>query len=221
MILFDFFTEQGLFLPFINIRNSMFGIYLELGFKHISDLKGYDHILFIVALCAIYRPAEWKKVALLATAFTVGHSITLALAALDVVRFPAKWVEFLIPVTICLTAVYNVTIGRQLSEAKGSGLRSKWMLYLLPLIFGLIHGMGFSNFLRSALLPGEEHDLVYQLLAFNIGVELGQLCIVGVIMALTGIALSLMRTKQPDWKLFISGTAFGPALIMALERWPG
>ena len=81
--------------------------------------------------------------------------------------------------------------------------------------------MGFSNFLRSALLPGEEHDLVYQLLAFNIGVELGQLCIVGVIMALTGIALSLMRTKQPDWKLFISGMAFGPALIMALERWPG
>lgn len=195
---------------------SAFSIYLKLGFEHISDLKGYDHILFIIALCAIYRPAEWKKVALLATAFTLGHSVTLALAALDVIRFRADWVEFLIPVTICLTALYNVLLSERFSAGKGSEI---WF-YLLPLIFGLIHGMGFSNFLRSALLPGEENDLVSQLLAFNIGVELGQLCIVALVLLLTWMAFDLLKVKRWDWKLFVSGAVFGPALIMVLERWP-
>lgn len=192
--------------------SSIFYTYLQLGFTHISDLKGYDHILFIVALCAVYHPAQWKRVAILATAFTIGHSITLALAALNLIPVNTRWVEFLIPVTIVLTALFNVV-----NKGNEGGSFSKWY-YTLPLGFGLIHGMGFSNFLKAMLLPGEEGQLVWQLLAFNIGVELGQLLIVGGVMVLAYGVLRFLHARLYDWNLFVSGAAFGLALVMALER---
>ena len=198
---------------------SVFNTYLQLGFSHISDLQGYDHILFVIALCAIYRLREWKKVALLVTAFTLGHSLTLALAALDIIPVNQTWIEFLIPITIMATALYNVVVHQEESQL-GTFSRSLQTNYGFALFFGLIHGMGFSNFLRSSLLPGEEGQLVTQLLAFNIGVELGQLAIVAVVLALAYVVLSLLKVKQREWNIFISGAAFGLALIMALERIP-
>lgn len=193
---------------------SPFKTYVELGFNHILDLNGYDHILFLVALCAVYTVSEWKKVALLATAFTLGHSLTLALSALDVVRFPSDVIEFLIPVTIFLAAIYNVV------RKKDNQLESRQLLrlnYLFAALFGLIHGMGFSNFFRSSQMPGEESQLVSQLLAFNIGVELGQLVIVGCILGMSFLAFNFMRTKQRDWVVFVSGAAAGVALILMME----
>lgn len=196
---------------------SLFSTYLGLGFDHILDLEGYDHMLFLVALCAIYRLQQWKQVAILVTAFTIGHSFTLALAALDIIRIPAAWVEFLIPITILLTALYNV-ISQPKHQASAT---QKWHLnYLFALGFGLIHGMGFSNFLRSTLMPGEESNFIAQLLAFNIGVELGQLSIVVVILIIAFVAFNFLKVKAPEWNLFISGMTAGPALIMALERIP-
>lgn len=198
---------------------SEFQTYLTLGFKHISDLNGYDHILFIIALCAIYRLAEWKKVAILVTAFTIGHSITLALAALGIVQVSASWIEFLIPVTIFLTALYNVLF-HKFDQQEPLFDRRVNINYFFALGFGLIHGLGFSNFLRSMLMPGEEGRLVSQLLAFNIGVELGQLSIVAFILVASLIAFNVLRVKQREWNLFISGAAAGISLIMALERLP-
>lgn len=196
---------------------SLFSTYLELGFNHILDLEGYDHILFLVALCAIYSLKHWKEVAILVTAFTIGHSLTLALAALDIIRISKTWIEFLIPVTIIATALYNVISRPDPAQQQ----KKKWQTnYLLALAFGLIHGLGFSNFLRSTLMPGEEHSLVSQLFAFNIGVELGQLGIVAIILGIAFTAIHLLRVKSTDWNLFISGMAAGPALIMALERIP-
>ena len=196
---------------------SVFQTYLQLGFSHISDLEGYDHILFIVALCAIYQLREGKSVALLATAFTIGHAITLALAVLGVIPVNAAWIEFLIPVTIALTAIYNVVAHRKAGSNRVWD-RTMKVNYGFAALFGLIHGMGFSNFLRSSLMPGQEDQLVTQLLAFNIGVELGQLAIVAVVLMLSAVALQLMRVRQREWNLFISGGAFGLALVMALER---
>ncbi len=201
---------------------SLFTTYLKLGFDHISDLEGYDHILFIVALCAIYRLKEWRRVAILVTAFTIGHSITLALAALDIIKVSSNWIEFLIPVTIVITALYNVFFFHfegDSSKQKASN-RSIHLNYLFALLFGLIHGMGFSNFFRQALLPGEESHLIQQLLAFNIGVELGQLSIVAFILLASFLVIEVLKTKQREWNLFISGAAAGIALIMALERIP-
>ena len=199
---------------------SSFSAFLQLGFEHISDLQGYDHILFIVALCAVYRPSEWKKVAILVTAFTLGHSLTLALAALDIVRFPGAWIEFLIPVTILGTALFNV-IGQSTDKAQQGLFHKKISInYLFALLFGLIHGMGFSNFFRASALPGEENALLSQLLAFNIGVELGQLMIVATILFSAYVGMQVLRIQKREWNLFISGAAAGLSLVMVLERIP-
>jgi len=194
-----------------------FRIYLQLGFEHIADLKGYDHILFIVALCAVYPLKSWKKVALLATAFTLGHSLTLALAVLDVIRIPSAIVEFLIPLTILLTALYNAVMPEN-QEEQSLWTRRAAAHYALAATFGLIHGMGFSNFLRAMLLPGEEDALGLQLLAFNLGVEFGQLLIVLVALLVAFAAIQGLKVQQRSWTLFISGAAAGLALVMALER---
>ncbi len=188
---------------------SAFNIYLKLGYEHILDPNGYDHILFIVALCAIYKLSEWKKVAILVTAFTFGHSLTLALAAMDIIRFPAEVIEFLIPVTIFLTAIYNV-IQKPQNHSKHLNMN-----YLFALIFGLIHGMGFSNFFRSTAMPGD--SILSQLFPFNLGVELGQLVIVGIILLTSFLAFNVLKIKQKDWTLFVSGAAAGVALILIME----
>lgn len=194
---------------------SAFQTYLTLGYEHILDPNGYDHILFIVALCAIYKLNEWKKVAILVTAFTIGHSLTLALAAMDVIRFPAVIIEFLIPVTIFLTAIYNV-IDKPKTSSKYLNIN-----YLFALLFGLIHGMGFSNFFRSASMPGD--SLIGQLFPFNVGVELGQLVIVAILLAVSYVAFNILKIKQRDWTLFVSGAAAGVSLILMMEAdiWAG
>lgn len=193
---------------------SAFKIYLTLGRDHILDVNAYDHLLFLIALCAIYQLHEWKRVAILATAFTVGHSITLTLAAFDVLTFPADVVEFLIPLTILLTAFYNILPAKKMSKDV-----TKWLdfNYLLALIFGFIHGMGFSNFFKSTIFPGQEGELVRQLFAFNLGVEFGQLIIIAVILGISYFILNILKVKQREWNLFISGAAAGVAIILMME----
>lgn len=194
-------------------------IYLQLGFEHIADMKGYDHILFIVALCVVYPISSWKKVALLATAFTIGHSLTLALAVLDLVRIPSVWVEFLIPITILLTALYNAARSG-ITQDSGLWTAQAGGHYALAAAFGLIHGMGFSNYFRAMLMPGEENELPWQLLAFNLGVEFGQLLIVLITLVLAYVVMQVFKVRQQSWALFISGAAAGLAFVMALERIP-
>jgi len=198
---------------------SMFRTYLEMGFDHISDITAYDHILFLVALCAIYRLSEWKKILILVTAFTIGHSITLALAAFEIISFPSKTIEFLIPVTILITSLYNV-FSRPPVQDTTTFNRNISISYFFALFFGLIHGMGFSNFLRAMLMPGQENELVPQLLAFNIGVELGQLVIVGCILAVSFLVLTIFQARQREWTLFVSGAAAGVALVLMMDTWP-
>lgn len=200
--------------------DSIFQTFFQLGFEHISDINAYDHILFLVALCAIYRISEWKKVLILVTAFTIGHSITLALAALDIITFSTKIIEFLIPITILITSLANVVSQHHLEQASNTFNRKINIHYLFALFFGTIHGMGFSNFLRSTLMPGEESELISQLFAFNIGVEFGQLMIVAIILFMSFLALSILKIKQREWNLFISGAAAGVSLILMLETYP-
>lgn len=211
---------------------SEFYTYLELGFSHISDLQGYDHMLFLVALCAVYRLAEWRQVAILVTAFTIGHSLTLALAAVDWIDISSQWIEFLIPLTIFLTAAYHVFrySRRDISQDDNGdevNRASTWTgtgvdigNYVLAALFGLIHGLGFSNFFGAMLLPGEESHLIRQLLAFNIGVELGQLAIVLVILLISYVSLNVLRIPQRYWVWVVSLSAGVPALWMMIDRWP-
>ena len=194
---------------------SEFQTYLLLGFEHISDLKGYDHIVFLIALCAVYQLRDWRKVLVLVTAFTIGHSLTLALATLGVVIINSTFVEFLIPVTILLTAIYN------LSEKSNDNFKQSkphYLRYFVALGFGLIHGLGFSNFLRemSKLMnPGE--GIISKLLAFNIGLELGQLLIVLFILVFSYFLIPRFRHRDKDWKVFLSGMSTGIALILLIN----
>jgi len=194
---------------------SEFSLYLQLGFEHIADPMAYDHIVFIIALCAIYQIRELKKVAILVTAFTIGHSITLALAALDIVRFPQELIEFLIPVTILITSIYNVSKKELSSEENQSTFnRSININYLFALFFGLIHGMGFSNYFKSLL--GEELSIVKPLFAFNVGIEIGQLIIVIVLLGISYVVMNLMKIKQKSWATFVSGAAAGIAITLMI-----
>jgi hypothetical protein len=191
---------------------SVFSIYFKIGKEHILDYGGgYDHILFVIALCALYLIGDWKKVLILVTAFTIGHSITLALATLKIISVKTELVEFLIPLTIFITAFSNL-FRKEDSIAYGRIQAN----YAYALFFGLIHGMGFSNNLRALL--GKESGIVTQLLAFNLGLELGQIIIVAIFLVFSFILVDLMSVSRRDWKMIISSAVMGIALIMMKDR---
>lgn len=192
---------------------SLFELYFKLGLQHIADLKGYDHILFILVLCAVYSFKEWRRVLILITAFTIGHSLTLALATLDLIRVDGDVIEFLIPLTIFITALANV-----LSRNQNVSNFQHYLKYTAALFFGLIHGLGFSNYLRSLL--GSEKGLLLPLFSFNIGIEVGQLLIVTIIMLLTFLLVDLLKFPRRDWHILLSGAGMGISLILMFERFP-
>jgi len=189
-----------------------FPLYFELGWQHILNWKGYDHILFVIVLCGAYTLTDWKRVLLLVTAFTIGHSITLALSVLKVIIVKTNLIEFLIPVTILVTAASNI-LGGKSSRPKGVQLK-----YILALFFGLIHGMGFSNYLNSLL--GKSTNIVAELFAFNIGLEFGQIIIVTGILLISFVLIDIFKVKKWNWNFFLSSAIFGISFIMAAERWP-
>ena len=189
-----------------------FWLYFQLGRDHIADWKGYDHILFVTALCLRYLIRDWRKVLVLVTAFTIGHSITLALSVLNYVSISVKWIEFLIPVTIVVTALSNVW-------QKDFQFKTKFpLIYFFALFFGLIHGLGFSTYLKSLL--GHETNIVGELFAFNIGLEFGQILIVMCVLAISWICISLLKFSRREYLLFMSGGIFGLALLIAIQRFP-
>ncbi len=185
----------------------MFSTYFELGIRHIADVNAYDHMVFLLALIAVYQLIDLKRIVLLVTAFTIGHSITLILATLELIKVETKYIEFLIPITILITAITNLIQGR--SASKGA---MGWK-YFLAIFFGLIHGMGFSNYLR--VLLSKEQDVFIPMLGFNLGVEVGQLFIVLVILVIGTLSFQVFRFKHRDWILVISGACAGIALILA------
>jgi hypothetical protein len=188
-----------------------FGIYFSWGWEHIISRDALDHQLFIAALSAIYILKEWKQVLILVTAFTIGHSLTLALSVLDIIRFSSAWVEFLIPCTIVVTAASNLF-------QKQFTARSIRINYFLALLFGLIHGMGFANAIRFAL--AKDQSLGWSLLGFNLGLEAGQIVVVTCILLFAYFITTLFKVPRREWVIFLSAAVFGISLKMALERIP-
>lgn len=169
-------------------------------------------MLFLLALCAIYTLSDWRKVIALVTSFTIGHSVTLALATFNIIRFNTGLIEFLIPVTILITCITNFF------KLKGAASKQGTILSihnLMALLFGLIHGMGFSNFLRAML--GRSGSIWQQLLAFNIGIELGQLLIVAILLVIGAIVMNIFKAKKRDWIMVLSSAAAGVAIVLMME----
>lgn len=192
---------------------SEFLTYFQLGYRHISDVGAYDHILFIVALTIVFRIWHLKQILIQVTAFTIGHSITLALATLKLLLLPTNLIEFLIPVTIVLTALYNPLRANDSLQAPPAK-----PAFVLALLFGLVHGLGFSNYLCELL--GHSASIWEPLLAFNVGLEIGQLLIVLLVQAISFLFLNVLKIKYRSWVLFFSGAVGGIAFLMALEKWP-
>lgn len=190
-----------------------FTLYFRLGTEHILTWEALDHILFVTALCLRYLFRDWKKVVVLVTAFTIGHSITLALSAAGYVQFSTKWIEFLIPLTILATAVNNLLQKKQVTEHP-----SKLpVIYFFALFFGLIHGLAYANTFLS--LEGKEGLLVH-LLAFNLGIEAAQLLIVAVVLLITFIVVQMLKMTRLWWIRLASAIILLASLSMAFTRFP-
>lgn len=191
-----------------------FEFYLKLGFEHIANLNGYDHILFLVALCAVYNIRQSKKILLLVTAFTVGHSITLFMVSFDFFSIPTRVIKGLIPATIAITSLNNVLGNKQANKDFEIGKN-----YFLALFFGLIHGMDFSNYFKALIMSADE--IIVPLFGFNVGIEVGQLLIVCFIITMSYIFLNILKVKQLEWNIFISGATFGISTLSIIELYFG
>lgn len=192
---------------------SEFWVWLRMGLSHIADLQGYDHILFIVALVAVYTARQWRTLLWLVTAFTLGHSITLVLATMGVVNVNPSLVEVWIPLTIILTCIFNIVAPDQEEQRIRP---TYWQKYVIALGFGLVHGLGFSNFLREIL--GEEESLLLPLFSFNVGLEVGQLLIVAIALTISTLVLRHTKLKPREWVIFVSAGALGLACWVFYTR---
>lgn len=188
-----------------------FLFYLQLGWEHIISSDALDHQLFILALVAIFSFKDLKKVLILVTAFTIGHSITLALSAFDIIRFPSNWIEFLIPCTIVFTALDNLIFSKNVEKLIK-------LNYFLALFFGLIHGMGFANSVRMML--AQEQSITIPLFGFNVGLEIGQIAVVIIVLCIFYLLSTFLKLQKKHWILLVSAPILVVSLKMAIERIP-
>lgn len=188
-----------------------FAFFFNLGWEHIISADALDHQLFILALASIYLVNDWKKVLILVTAFTIGHSLTLILSTYEIIRADTKWVEFLIPLSIVITAFLNLIK----TEKHYGKYRTQ---YWLALLFGLIHGLGFANTIRFML--AEAQQITVPLLSFNVGLEAGQLVVVGLILLTSLLVVNKLKLRRKWWVWGLSAVALCISGYITIQRWP-
>ncbi len=189
---------------------SEFWIYFEIGLRHVLDIKAYDHVLFLVALTVPYAFKDWKKVLLLVSLFTVGHTLALFLSVFGWVVIKVNLVEFLIPITILITAVFHL-----FTAGKSAKNESITVIAFITLFFGIIHGLGFSNYFNT-LLPGSSSDKLVPLLEFALGIETAQIIVVLIVLILSYIVQTFFRFSRRDWTLVMASFVIGVVLPMIL-----
>ncbi len=185
-----------------------FKTWFSVGFDHILNIQALDHILFVLALVVIYKPTRIKQIVLLITAFTVGHSMTLIISALELISYDQKIIEFAIPLTIVITSINNI-ISRKQDQSKSVGIN-----YFIALIFGLIHGLGFANYLKALLFKG---NIILELFSFNVGIEVAQLVVVSAFLIISYLGSNYLFRKRENWVLFVSSVIFGISLMLTLN----
>lgn len=187
-----------------------FLLYFKMGLNHVLDLSAYDHILFLIVLAVVFSFRQWKKVLWLVTLFTIGHSVTLALSAYGVLKVKMDMIEFLIPVTIFITGLVNVLTAKNASSGKQN------INLIFAVFFGLIHGLGFSNYFK--MMVGKEENKLFPLLEFALGIEAAQIIIVLGILIIGTLLQNFFRVSRRDWILVCSSIVIGFAIQMMLDR---
>lgn len=189
---------------------SDFQLYFEIGLRHVLDINGYDHMLFLIVLTVPYVFKDWKKILLLVTLFTIGHTLSLLVSVFGSLPLDVAVIEFLIPVTILLAALYNIFTASKKSSYKPTGFN---FAAITTLCFGLIHGLGFSNYFKL-LLPTNSTDKLLPLLEFALGIEAAQIIVVMAVLILTFIVQDIFRLQKRDWILVTSSFVAGVAVTM-------
>ncbi|HAH54911.1 MAG TPA: HupE / UreJ protein [Flavobacterium sp.] len=190
---------------------SEFLVYFEIGLKHVLDLSAYDHLMFLIALTVPYSFKDWKRLLLLVTIFTLGHTIALLLSVFGVIVIKVKLVEFLIPITIIIVAFFNL-----FTAGKSSKQESISVIGFVTLFFGIIHGLGFANYLKM-LLGGSSQSKLLPLSEFALGIEAAQIIIVFIVLILSYIVQTFFRFSKRDWTLVLSSFVIGVVLPMIVE----
>ena len=201
-----------IFLKIFNtIKMSEFWIYFEIGMRHVLDIRAYDHVLFLIALTVPYAFKDWKRVLILISIFTIGHTLALLLSVYGVVMVKAHLIEFLIPITILITAIFHL-----FTAGKSSKNESISIIGFVTLFFGIIHGIGFANYFKT-LLSGSASDKLIPLLEFSIGIEAAQIIVVFVVLLLSYVVQTFFRFSKRDWTLVMSSFVIGVVLPMIVE----
>ena len=191
---------------------SQFWLYFKLGLEHVLDIHAYDHVMFLIALMIPYAFKDWKRVFLLVSLFTLGHTLSLILSVFGTVFIAPKYVEFLIPITILITALFHL-----FTAGKSSRKESISFVAVVTLSFGVIHGLGFSNYFNS-ILPGSAADKLLPLLEFALGIEASQIIVVFLVLVISYIAQTFFRFSKRDWALVLSAFIIGLVLPMLIEN---
>lgn len=189
-----------------------FWIYFKIGLSHVLDINGYDHVLFLIALTVPYAFKDWKRILLLVTLFTIGHTFALLLSVFNIVTVKATLVEFLIPITILITAFFNL-----FTAGKSSKQESVTFIGAITVFFGVIHGLGFSNYFK-AILPGNPSEKVVPLLEFALGIEAAQILVVLAVLILSFIVQTLFRFNKRDFTLVMSAFVIGVVVPLIIEN---
>ena len=194
---------------------SEFWIYFQIGLKHVLDIHAYDHVLFLIALAVPFSFSDWKRVVLLVTLFTIGHTMALMLSVFGIIAIKVNVVELLIPITIMITALFNL-----FTAGKSSKKESINLVFFITLFFGIIHGLGFSNYFKS-ILGGSASSKVLPLSEFALGIEAAQIVVVFVVLVLSYIVQTIFRFSKRDWTLVMSAFIIGVVIpmIIASEIW--
>ena len=186
----------------------IFKTWFMVGFDHILNVQALDHILFVLALVVIYKPNMIKQIVILITAFTIGHSVTLILSALDIINYNQKVIEFAIPLTIVITSLNNI-LNRKKTITKAMSAN-----YIIALVFGLIHGLGFANYLKALLF---QDNIILELFSFNVGIEAAQLIVVFIFSIISFVGSNYIFKKRENWVFFVSSAIFGVSLMLTLN----
>lgn len=188
-----------------------FWLYIKLGLNHVLDTQAYDHVLFLIVLVATYTLKSWKRLLLLVSLFTLGHTVSLLLANYDVIFASSTWIEFLIPITILITAVYTIVLSKKIKPKQKMSL-----LYFITVFFGLIHGFGFASYYKMI----QQGNAILPLFEFALGVEIAQIIVVVLVLILNFIFQTIFRFSKRDWLLIVSSIVIGLVIPMLQRTWP-
>jgi hypothetical protein len=190
---------------------SEFWLYFNIGLKHVLNINAYDHVLFLIALTVPYTFKDWRRLLLLVSLFTLGHTLALFLSVFGIVYIKINLIEFIIPITILVVAIFNL-----FTAGKNNKNESISLIVFVTLFFGIIHGLGFSNYFKT-ILPGNATDKLLPLSEFALGIETAQIIVVFFILILSYIVQTFFRFSKRDWTLVMSAFIIGVIVPLIIQ----